>query len=781
MDETKGPPPDPRSMRALAEHYVTDLGFSVLPLKPGTKGPPLLPEWKTYIQRRPNREELDQWFNGSPRNIAIVCGQVSGGLTVIDYDDDRAFTYCHAKSDELAHETLTASTGKGHHVYVLIRGGAHPRNYTLRQGTTKYLPVDIKGEGGYVVAPCSVHPSGKQYAFLGTTDELIEMRQAELDRDLERYSEEWPIVEKILDHWKEGVRHDIVLGLVKFLRHEMRFDAERTERVIRGICRVGGGDLGKTSQDVRYELGVFDKKGPEGLSAVRFLGPELYGKLKPFAPRRPSTKKKAQDEDGSVRYETYLELADGRIAEEIVTREGERFVLYDPASDKWEIVSEVIGEGETIRPRTIIEEERMALTIADGVEEYTSTKKLLEDMEELAVTIYDPGHEIILFRVWMRLALCSWIIGELTEGFAERYAPILPALGPPAAGKGRLLTVSRAFFYRSILFQKTKRVPSIFRTLQPYHYATLLLEEADLDDSTESAELVEFLNSRASGHPAVRYSSETDRSHWFVNFGYTLMAIRRAYEDAGLTSRTIPFPAESTEKDVPLIATREFATAAQGLVRKLLLWRLRHVAKIRKQEIVLPTSFKVPNLDGAHRVRSAFLPLLALKAEEPELVQDAEQLVHQINRRVVLDRSESFEGQLLNLVYNVATDSDTAIVWADKEGFRLVLQSDIRAEGGVHEVEETPIYARWLADKLNGAFDPHLITQAWRGFGQAVKARDRYGRKRFGSIFVVSDPDRLCRLFREYVSEAEDLRPRFKKGPVQSRLPRASDGGPENG
>jgi hypothetical protein len=151
----------------------------------------------------------------------------------------------------------------------------------------------------------------------------------------------------------------------------------------------------------------------------------------------------------------------------------------------------------------------------------------------------------------------------LTEGLPERYAPILPALGPPEAGKGRLLTVCRQFFYRSILFQKTKRVPSIFRTLQPYHHATLLLEEADLDESTESADLVEFLNSRASGHPAVRWSTETERAHWFLNLGYTILAIRRPYEDAGLTSRTIPFPAESTGKDLPLVAPMEFATSTQ--------------------------------------------------------------------------------------------------------------------------------------------------------------------------------------------------------------------------
>lgn len=764
-------PPEGPATRAFAQRFVEDLGFSVLPLRPATKGPPLTAEWKTYMQRRPKPEELDDWFKGDPRNIAVVCGQVSGGLTVVDFDDERAFAYCYSKPDQVAKDTILVKTGKGFHVYLLVRGGGRPRNYTLRQGTTRRLPVEVKGEGGYVVAPPSVHASGNAYRFLGQTEDLTEVRQSELDDQLQRRAEEWPIVETVLTFWKEGVRHDLVLGLVKFLRHEMGFDATRTDRVISGICRVGGGEERKCAEDIRYELAQYDKKGPDGLSAVKFLGPDLYHKLRPFAPKRaPRARRGSADQEADVRYDTYVELPDGRIGEEIVTPEGERFALYDPSSDRCEIVQEVVGDGETIRPRLIIEEERTALTLADGVEDYESAAKLLTDMEALALTVYDPGPERELFRVWMRLALCSWTIGELTEGLPERYAPVLPALGPPEAGKGRLLTVCRQFFYRSILFQKTKRVPSIFRTLQPYHYATLLLEEADLDDSTESADLVEFLNSRASGHPAVRWSAEGERANWFLNFGYTILAIRRAYEDAGLTSRTIPFPAESTSLDLPLVAPVEFATGARAIVRKLLMWRLRHVAKIRRREITMPTSFRVEGLDGAHRVRAAFLPLLALRDEEPELVQDAEQLVVKINRRVVADRAESFEGQVLNLVYNLLSDQDTEVV-PTQEGYRITIER--RAQVGQEiEAEQAPVHARWVSDRLNGAYDSRLVTQAWRGFGQSIKARDRYGTRRYGSILVVSNPERLHRLFTQYVPDALDMRPRFVRKLEQQTLDR---------
>lgn len=766
MPPSQAPSP-PTPLRSLAERYVRDLGYSVVPLKAATKGPPLLPEWKPYTQRRPVSEELDSWFSDGLRNIAVVCGQVSGGLVVIDFDDARAFHYCFGQVDKLAAETPVAVTAKGFHVYMLIRGGARPKNYTLRNGSTSYLPVDVKGEGGYVVAPPSVHPTGAQYRFLANHEEIAETRQEELDRTLAGYAEEWPVVERTLQHWKEGNRHNLVLGLVKFLSVEMRFADERIERMVRGICRVAGiepsyeGELGR---QVHEQLLQLRAKGPGQLASVKFLGEELYGKLRPLVPRRPRRHSGAKkEEEENFRFETYLELPDGRVAEEVVTPEGERFVLYDPATDRWEIVPEIVGDGEAYRPRPIIPEERMAITIPDGVEEYESTQKLLEEMDTLARTVYDPGTQDVMFRVWCRLALSSWIIGELEEGLPERYAPILPALGPPAAGKGRLLTVCRHFFYRSILFQKTKRVPSIFRTLQPYHYATLLLEEADVDDSTESSDLIEFLNSRASGHPAVRWSSDAERSNWFLNFGYTILALRRPYEDAGLTSRTIPYRAESTYRDLPLIATPEFAAAAKILTRKLLLWRLRHIGRIRRGTLVMPTSFRIEGMDGAHRVRAAFLPLLALKEEDPAIAEDAEELVQEIQQRVVVDRAESFEGQLLNVVYSVLEDPETEVEW-DGAGHRLVFTQEVRPRGGgPPESEAMPVNCRWLVDRLNGAFSSVLIAQAWRGFQQGIKARDRYGRRRFGSILVVTSPERLGRLFLDYVPGAEPKLDRFSR------------------
>ena len=68
---------------------------------------PAMGEWRAYIKRRPTHEETGAWFGGpEPRNIAVICGQVSGGLTVIDCDDPATYhALCYTYRD--LRESLT--------------------------------------------------------------------------------------------------------------------------------------------------------------------------------------------------------------------------------------------------------------------------------------------------------------------------------------------------------------------------------------------------------------------------------------------------------------------------------------------------------------------------------------------------------------------------------------------------------------------------------------------------------------------------------------------------
>lgn len=137
-----------------AKEYLA-LGLSVIPLKPRDKKP-LIPSWRPYQERHATLEEIEKWFRDGTANIGIVTGKISG-LAVVDFDTQDAIEL--AKAQNFPKGPLV-KTGKGFHAYVRYQDGV--RNFQKRDD----LPgIDLRGDGGYVVAPPSIHESGRSYAW----------------------------------------------------------------------------------------------------------------------------------------------------------------------------------------------------------------------------------------------------------------------------------------------------------------------------------------------------------------------------------------------------------------------------------------------------------------------------------------------------------------------------------------------------------------------------------------------------------------------------------------
>jgi len=100
---------------------------------------------------------IQGWWKRWPEaNVGIVTGALSG-LVVIDQDGPDAEK---ALRDKELPATPCVRTGKGLHRYF-----AYPGVDTRRR--IRLLPeVDLLGEGGYVVAPPSLHPSGHHYEWV---------------------------------------------------------------------------------------------------------------------------------------------------------------------------------------------------------------------------------------------------------------------------------------------------------------------------------------------------------------------------------------------------------------------------------------------------------------------------------------------------------------------------------------------------------------------------------------------------------------------------------------
>ena len=119
---------------------------------------PVIP-WREFQKRLPTEDEIKSWFSVK-RNLAIVTGWRN--LVVIDFDDFQAFNDWQIKSDLPA--TYSVLTARGVHCY-----------YFLKNSINGFaLPgIDIKANGGCVLVPPSVHPSGIAYTALDKSTPIL--------------------------------------------------------------------------------------------------------------------------------------------------------------------------------------------------------------------------------------------------------------------------------------------------------------------------------------------------------------------------------------------------------------------------------------------------------------------------------------------------------------------------------------------------------------------------------------------------------------------------------
>jgi len=132
-------------------------GWSIIPLYPKNKHP-LIP-WQEHQQRRATPKEIIAWWNRWPgANVGIVTGQASG-LVVLDLDGPEAAQLAREKGLPV---TPCVRTGKGWHYYFSHPGQQHVRNAVALLGRKG---LDLRADGGYIVAPPSIHPNGRRYAW----------------------------------------------------------------------------------------------------------------------------------------------------------------------------------------------------------------------------------------------------------------------------------------------------------------------------------------------------------------------------------------------------------------------------------------------------------------------------------------------------------------------------------------------------------------------------------------------------------------------------------------
>lgn len=152
---TGGPTPTLSVLGQAALDYTTRFGWAVFPLVPNGKTPLTAHGFKDAST---DPDCIRGWWTTTPNaNIGIATGTHSN-LVVLDLDSREAVAaFVEAYGDPL---TPCSTTGRGAHLMF-----AHPGGMVRSRAGALGPEMDVRGDGGYIVAPPSIHPSGRAYEW----------------------------------------------------------------------------------------------------------------------------------------------------------------------------------------------------------------------------------------------------------------------------------------------------------------------------------------------------------------------------------------------------------------------------------------------------------------------------------------------------------------------------------------------------------------------------------------------------------------------------------------
>jgi hypothetical protein len=190
-------------------------GISVVQVREDGSKRPALSSWQEFQKRRPSPDEVRAWWAARARGgVALVCGDVSGGLEALDFDQRDAFA-------DFMQLCLAAGLGD---LFQRVADGYHERSprgvhlvYRCPDAKTTKLAsrggscaVETRGEGSYIIAaPTDGYEmvSGSLETIATITDEeraqLHDVARALTD---EARPIEAPTVEPIFARYEEGDR-----------------------------------------------------------------------------------------------------------------------------------------------------------------------------------------------------------------------------------------------------------------------------------------------------------------------------------------------------------------------------------------------------------------------------------------------------------------------------------------------------------------------------------------------------------------------------------------------
>lgn len=185
----------PQHQMARTAHKA---GMCVVPPKEdGTKAP--IGAWLKYQQERPTAQQIDAWYEDGREGIGLVCGAVSGNLTMLEAENEDIWELLQDNAESIglgellsriADGWMERTPGGGVHIYYRCedcRGNKKlARRPSSEPGKIEVL-LETRGEGGYtIIAPSSgrTHPRRVAYTLVSGGPKSIATISAQDQQDL---------------------------------------------------------------------------------------------------------------------------------------------------------------------------------------------------------------------------------------------------------------------------------------------------------------------------------------------------------------------------------------------------------------------------------------------------------------------------------------------------------------------------------------------------------------------------------------------------------------------
>ncbi len=385
-----------------------------------------------------SRKAIGEWFSRWPKaNIGIATGAASG-LVALDVDDrhggGEALAQLTRQNGELP-ETLIAITGNGRHFFF-----KHP-GVPIKSSASKLgKGLDVRGDGGYVVAVPSLHVSGRYYRWYNKVPPA-EIPGWLLGRLLDR-GVDASRNDTALPRVVEGARNSILTSLAGAMRRAA-FGRAAIERALlaenqdRCSPPLADQEVRRIAESIsRYKPGAVPREAfadvqPDLLLLAQVQPEDVKWLAYPYVPLRKLTSLEGDPAVGKTWITLAISAALTRGVVPFTSGESER---RDPASVLYLTAED--GPADTIRPRfdalggnpekmTLLRgivarhgdtEQHHAVTLSD----LDAIEKALKEVKP-ALVVIDPLQGYLGARVDMHRANEVRPVLAGLAGLAEKY------------------------------------------------------------------------------------------------------------------------------------------------------------------------------------------------------------------------------------------------------------------------------------------------------------------------------------------------------------------------